>query len=138
MLRPIGVLAALFLSTQSAFAVVYDCDITRPSPDGWMGDKIFFSIDEKENTVAVYDPMIHLVQEAPLLAELETTPNRYTVRWKLRNLPIAHSPTGERTLGRADFKAIVIKKTGKLMLRVNLRSADNMPSGEGSCIRKEK
>ncbi|MYM54226.1 hypothetical protein GR167_02835 [Rhodobacteraceae bacterium GS-10] len=138
MLRPIGALAALFLSTQSAFAVVYDCDITLPSPDGWMGDKIYFSIDEKENAVAVYDPLIHEVQEAPMLAELETAPNRYTVRWKLKGLKAIDDIGVRSKMPTAFYKAVIVRKTNKLMLTVNLSAGDNVPSGSGLCSRKEK
>ncbi|MBR9651719.1 hypothetical protein [Thalassovita aquimarina] len=114
MLRPIATAAALILSVQSAVSSVYECDITKPSKDGWMGKDIIFGINEKDKVAAVLDGVIMSVQDSPLITKVEVAPKRYTIRWEVKGLE-AVEPSG--SIGPVGYKAIILRKTNNWFFR---------------------
>ncbi len=111
----------------AANAQVYLCDVTNPSPDGWMGSKMYFEI--KDGTAIAYDPYIHKIHDQPIEVKLKDAGEFWKMTWTLRGL----SSSNQGSAGPTKYRVLVGKTNMKLRINVSLSGYDNSPRGTGVC-----
>lgn len=128
------ILATLFAFglSNSAFAAVQNlnCTLNSWEEQGWVPDRILFSVDPEAKQARVFDGNINEVEGKPITAKFKIIRGgKYRMSWKLDLI----TTTGTKM--RANYTATYDPKSTKFNVRVHFPMANlaNSPSGDGSC-----
>jgi len=128
------ILSALFAMglSNSAYAAVQtlDCSLNSWEEQGWIPDRIIFSIDAGTKQAMVFDGYINEIEGKPKKAKFKTIRGgKYRLMWKLT------LPTSDGGSSRVGYTATYNPATTAFHVKVNflMENVENKPSGDGSC-----
>lgn len=113
----------------SAKGVTYKCEMYNQGVGGWVGERMFLSIDPETGVGAVYDAALALAEKPPLPVTVTVrSPTLFKYRWEVEGVP-----SGNVGKARLSYSALLNTKTGRVTLSGRLFGYDNQISGAGRC-----
>lgn len=84
------------------------------------------------------DAAILSVQKVPMITDLSTEYGRHVMRWKVKGMKSYRNNEPARDVGTVSYKATVFPKDHRIAVTVHIPGADNLPRGDGVCVKKTK
>ncbi|GFE52059.1 hypothetical protein So717_38120 [Roseobacter cerasinus] len=112
----------------SAAETVYECKASHKSPNGFVGPRTIFFVDDKKGTVRVLDGIIQRYNGGPMQVEVkERSETSYRLSWTVVDL--------QTTEGKYDlnYTAILRPKVRKYQVNVVGINYRRRPRAEGNC-----
>jgi len=119
-----------FAGTASAAVQNLDCALNSWEEQGWIPERVLFSIDPDTKQARVFDGFVNEAEGKPIAAKFKTVRGgKYRMAWKL-NLVASN---GQDI--RVNYTATYDPSSNAFNLRGNfpMVNATNRPSGDGSC-----
>ena len=112
----LALLAGLCIASQAQAADRIRCELTAHTRFGRVPPKVLIEFNDNRGSALAYDAHIHEVYGKPIAAELEETrASRYTISWRIENLPIRGNTTSSaQSMLRLNLKTMTASFTGYL------------------------
>ncbi|WP_299966925.1 hypothetical protein [uncultured Roseobacter sp.] len=115
-------------TSASAAETVYDCTASYRSPNGFIGPRVVFFIDEGLGTVRILDNMIQSVKGGPIRGEISSSSGTTDrLAWRVTDVRTTQGVYNIR------YKATLNRKSGTYQMRAVGFNHRWRPKGEGSC-----